>query len=314
VATVARLPAGRYAPHVATPERPARGSPLGAVGRVLTRCGRAIVSALDRAGRDNVTGAASQFAYSAFLATVPFFAVVLSLVGIFGGGDAFEELVDSIGSGLPDDANDQLQRALTSATDDAGRRAALLIIGGAAGLYITAGAIGALIRALDNAYDVPHRSWWESRLVSLALAASACVLVLVTVATLVGGPRLIDTVADAFGLGGDFRSIAKDLVIPVGILGLCAFTLLLYRYGPNTGRRPLWALLPGTVLSVAAWYLATRLFRIYVLRFDSYNAVYGSLAAVAVYLVFLWLSGLSLLLGGEVNGLIYRVVKRRSAR
>jgi membrane protein len=257
--------------------------------------------ALDRLGRDNVTGAASQFAYSAFLATVPFLAVCVAIVGIAGSRDTIARVINSFGSSLPDQVADQLNQALVAATRNTNTTALVLVIGGALGLYVTSGAIGALVRCLEDIEGRPHRSWYESRLVNLALAVAAIVLVLVTTAALVGGPRLIDAIADSAQLGSAFRHMAKDIIYPIGIAGIVAFTLILYRYGPFGPPRSLRHLWPGTIVAVAGWLAASKLFGLYVSRFGRYDKVYGSLGAVIVYLVFLWLTAVTLLIGAEVN-------------
>ncbi len=257
--------------------------------------------ALDRLGRDNVTGAASQFAYSAFLATVPFLAVCVAIVGIAGSRDTIARVINSFGSSLPDQVADQLNQALVAATRNTNTTTLVLVLGGALGLYVTSGAIGALVRCLEDIEGRPHRSWYESRLVNLGLALAAIVLVLVTTAALVGGPRLIDAIADSAQLGSGFRDLAKDIIYPIGIAGIVAFTLILYRYGPFGPPRPLHHLWPGTIVAVAGWLAASKLFGLYVSRFGRYDKVYGSLGAVIVYLVFLWLTAVTLLIGAEVN-------------
>jgi membrane protein len=262
---------------------------------------RRVADALDRLGRDNVTGASGQFAYNAFLATVPFLAVCLAVVGIAGSPNTIERVIDSFGASLPEQVAEQLNEALVAATRNNNTSALVLVIGGALGLYITSGAIGALVRCLEDIEGRPHRSWYESRLVNLALALAAIVLVLVTSTTLIGGPRLIDAIADSAQLGSGFRGLAKDIIYPIGVVGIAVFTVVLYRFGPSGPRRRLRELVPGAVVAVAGWVGASQLFSLYVERYGRYDKVYGSLGAVVVYLVFLYLTGFVLLIGGEVN-------------
>jgi membrane protein len=262
---------------------------------------RRVAAGLDRLGRDNVTGASGQFAYNAFLATVPFLAVCLAIVGIAGSPDTIERVIDSFGASLPPQVADQLNQALVAATRNNNTTALVLVVGGALGLYVTSGAIGALVRCLEDIEGRPHRSWYESRLANLAIAVAAIVLVLVTSAALIGGPRLIDAIADSAQLGSGFRGLAKDIIYPIGVAGIVVFTLILYRFGPSGPRRHVRDTLPGAVVAVAGWVGASQLFNLYVDRFGRYDKVYGSLGAVVVYLIFLYLTGFVLLIGGEVN-------------
>ncbi len=108
--------------------------------------------------------------------------------------------------------------------------------------------------------------------------------------------------------------VAKSAVVriwwvaqwPVLILGLLlAFAGVLY-LGPNVDH-PRWRFLtPGAVLAVIVWLVASGLFAVYASRFGAYNKAWGSLAAVVVMLTWLWLSGLALLLGAELNAEIER--------
>jgi membrane protein len=266
---------------------------------------RAIGAALDRAGRDNITGAASQFAYSAFLATIPFLIVLVSLVGLAGDAGTIRRVLDVFGAGLPDQVNDQLQQSLVSATRNSASTALALVIASVVGLYVTSNAIGAILRALEDVNGVEHRSWWRSRLVALGV-----VLAVVTSFVLVGGPGLIDSLATALSLPDAVRRVSKSLSLWIGLLGILVFTVILYRVGPNAPRMSTRRVLPGALLAVGLWYGATRLFRLYVDSYSSYNRIYGSLVAIVVYLIFLWLTGLVLLVGAEVNAALERRRRR----
>ena len=135
---------------------------------------------------------------------------------------------------------------------------------------------------------------------------------LVTSAALIGGPRLIDAIADSAALGSGFRGLAKDIIYPIGVAGIAIFTLILYRYGPFGAPRCLRDLVPGTIVAAAGWVGATQLFNLYVGRFGRYDKVYGSLGAVIVFMVFLYLTGFVLLIGGEVNAAWARWRLRRA--
>jgi membrane protein len=289
---------------VALPQAPRRAH------KVLLGGLRAIGAALDRAGRDNITGAASQFAYSAFLATIPFLIVLVSLVGLAGSAGTIRRVLDVFGSGLPDQVNEQLQQALVSATRNSASTALALVLASVAGLYVTSNAIGAILRALEDVNGVQHRSWWRSRLVALGLAALGVVLAVITSFVLVGGPGLIDNLATALSLPDVVRRVSKSLSLWLGLLGILVFTVILYRLGPNAPRMRTRDVLPGALLAVGMWYGATRLFRLYVDSYGSYNRIYGSLVAIVVYLIFLWLTGLVLLVGAEVNAALERRRRR----
>jgi membrane protein len=118
---------------------------------------------------------------------------------------------------------------------------------------------------------------------------------------LVLGPVLSDLVGEALNLEGAMGWLWWTLQWPIILAGLSAtFATILY-LGPNVDLPKFRFITPGSILAVVVWLAASGLFALYVGLFGSYNKTWGSLAAVIVMLTWLWLSGLALLLGAEVN-------------
>ena len=91
------------------------------------------------------------------------------------------------------------------------------------------------------------------------------------------------------------------------------FTLLLYRFGPNEMRLRFRDILPGALLSTAAWYGTNLLIGLYANVFHNLSSVYGTLGAVFVYLTFLYFSGLMFLVGAELNAELVHRRRHRTA-
>lgn len=268
-----------------------RPRPLSAIGRFA----RGVIA---RSARDDITAIGSQFAYNALLATVPFLFIVISVIGLLAGPDTFERSVLEGDASFSDDLQNTLESALRSATQNTREAALFLVIGLAGGLYLSANVMGALVGGLDRARGVEHRGWGRGRIVALAFAAGASALVVATSLAMVGGPRMVNALAEEIGAD---PAIGQRLITPLGAGGLLVFVLFLYLLGPNAPRRPLLVELPGAVAAVALWVSASRLFSLYVDNFDSYNRVYGVLGFVVVYLIFLFLTGVVILFGAEIN-------------
>jgi membrane protein len=274
-----------------------------------------VVGTTRRSVADDITGVASQFAYNAFLATVPFLFVLVSIIGLVAEPDTFDEfLADDANNAIPVELRKLLRSSLKSATNNTGQAATFLIIGLIGALYVSANVMGALVGGLDRVRGVPHRPWVRGKLAALAIAIATSVLVVATTMALVGGSRLVESVAEAiFGKGAP--NVAGRLLYLIGTLSLLLFTIAVYHFGPNASRRRLLAALPGGVIAVALWVGVTRLFALYIENFDSYKTVYGALATPAVYLIFLFLTCVSLLIGAEINEQIYVMRQRhRQAR
>lgn len=275
-------------------------------GRLLTAAprwfARRVHGIVARAVRNDVTAVASQFAYNAFLATVPFLLVLVSIVGLLPGSVSFRPLVRDYGEGLPTELSDLLLEALSSATENAGRTAVVLALALLGAMWLAANVIGVLIGGIDHARGVRHRPFLRGKLVAIGFAFAFGLVIAVGTLALVGGPQLIDEVSRRLTGSSDGASqLAQRLVFGIGLLTFFLGTLMLYLVGSAATRRR-WAVeVPGALLATAGWLLATRVFGFYVDRFDSIEVVYGALGAVVVYLIFLWLTGLLVVIGAEIN-------------
>lgn len=287
----------------------ARVSPLRRLGRWFVGV---VAGTTRRSIADDITGVASQFAYNAFLATVPFLFVLVSIIGLVAEADTFDEFLDDeADNAIPVELRDLLRSALGSATANTGQAALFLGLGLLGALYMSANVMGSLVGGLDRARGVPHRRWVRGKLVALLIAIATSILVVATTLALIGGSRLVEAVAEElFGKGAP--NVAGRFLYLIGMGSLLVFTVAVYHFGPNAPRRRLLASLPGAVVGVAIWLGVNRLFALYVENFDSYKSVYGALAGAAIYQVFLFLSCVALLIGAEVNEQIYSM--RRRAR
>jgi len=288
---------------------PGERSLLASIGSPIVRLARwfvdVAVGTTRRSVRDDITGVASQFAYNAFLATVPFLFVLVSIIGLVATPDTFDEfLAPDANNAIPPELRELLQTALKSATKNTGQAATFLIIGLIGALYVSANVMGALVGGLDRVRGVPHRPWVRGKLAALVIAIAPSFLVVATTLALIGGSRLVEAVAqEIFGKGAP--NVAGRFLYLIGTGSLLLFTVSVYHFGPNAPRRRPVAALPGALVGVALWVGVTRLFAIYIENFDSYKTVYGALAGAAIYLIFLFLTCVSLLIGAEVNEQIW---------
>lgn len=253
-----------------------------------------------RSTADDITQVASQFAYNAFLATVPFAFVVVALARLLIDPDEFGRFLERNEEAIPVEVREIMVRALASASDNVNQTAFFLGLGLVGALYLLGNVMGALIGGLDRARDVEHRPFLRGKLVAIAFAGMTSLLVLVIVLALIGGPPLVRAALDRL-VEGPAPDVSTGTIVGIGSAGLLVFTLLLYRFGPNAPRRGVLLDLPGTAFAVGLWLATARLFALYLDHFDSYDRVYGGLGTIVVYLLFLFLTGFSLLLGAELN-------------
>ncbi|MDX6645221.1 MAG: rane protein [Miltoncostaeaceae bacterium] len=298
-----RAPAGRDAAQL-TPQ-PERDEPkLADPG--LTDLSRADYAAVVKrtvksAMRDQVTDLAAALAYYSFMA-IP--AALLVAVGIFGlvlSPNDITTLVEKLSSVVPQGAQKML---LDLKPGSAG---ALIGVGTLLALWSTTGAMTAFMRALNRAYGREEtRSFVRQRLVALAMVGIMGLAFVLVMVLLILGPAISSAIGDATGMPGAFKAIWWLAQWPILFFGLvAAFSTLLY-LGPNVDH-PRWRFLtPGAVVAALLWIAASGLFAVYTSMFSSYGGAWGPLAGVIVFLTWLWLTGIALLFGAELNAELER--------
>jgi membrane protein len=259
-----------------------------------------------RAGKealdDQITDLAAALAYYSFLAIPSILLVVLGVFSVFADESAVQSLIDRVGRVAPPEATALLEDSLTRMTQNSSGGWAMAIAGFLLALWTTTGAMTAFMRALNRAYDRKEtRGFVRQRIVAILMVAIMLVAFALVFGLLVMGPALSGWIGDAVGVEAVLNWVWWVAQWPVLIVGLLlAFATVLY-LGPNV-EHPKWHFItPGSVFAVVVWLLVSGLFAVYTAMFASYNKAWGSLAAVIIMLTWLWLTGLALLLGAEIN-------------
>lgn len=267
---------------------------------------RDYVAIVKRAAResldDGITDAAAALAYYLFLAIPAALLLTLGLFGLLAGPGAVDTLVDKLGTVAPAEAITLVRDSLDRLVANQGGSAALVSVGAVLALWTSVGAMTALMRALNRAYDRDEtRGFVRERLTALAMVGLTLLALALVLGLLVLGPHLAGWIGEATGLENLVAWVWWTAQWPILLAGLlAAFAGILY-LGPNVDH-PRWRFLtPGAVLAVVVWLAASGLFAAYTSMLGSYNKTWGTAAAVVVTLVWLWLSGLALLIGAEVN-------------
>jgi membrane protein len=246
--------------------------------------------------------------YYSLLSLFPALLVLVALVGLFGQypetTDAIFKMIRSIG---PESAVDTFKHPVESVVRQKGGAGALLGVGLLGALWSASGYLGAFIRASNVIYGTDEgRPFWKLRPLQIVLTVALVLLTAVVALSLVASGSIAEAVGEGIGLGSTALTVWSIAKWPV----LAAIVLLiigiLYRVAPNV-RLPSWRWLsPGAVLAIVVWIVASAGFAIYVSRLGSYNSTYGSLGAVIIFLIWLWLTNLSILLGAEFNAELER--------
>jgi membrane protein len=259
---------------------------------------RTVKEALD----DGITDLAAALAYYLFLAIPALLLVAVGVFSLVASPNAITTLMDKLGAVLPPETTQLVGSSLERLSQNEGSSLVMTTIGFVLAFWTTTGAMTALMRSLNRAYECEEtRSFVRQRLVALEMMGALLAAFALVFGLLVLGPVISDWVGSLLGLEGMFDWLWWVAQWPVLLVGLLtAFATILY-LGPNV-EHPRWQFLtPGAVFAVVVWLAASGLFAVYTSTFGAYDKAWGSLSAVIVMLTWLWLTGLAILLGGELN-------------
>lgn len=261
-----------------------------------------------RFGEIDLTDRAAALAYYGFLSLFPALIVVIAALALFGSyPETYNSIIETLRHAGPGTAVDTIDSALRKVLRGNGA-SGLFGIGLLFALIAASGAIGAAIRALEVINGTRSKATFvRSNLTRLWLTIVLMALMLVAfTALLLAGP-IFGSIADSAGIGDSGRDAVSLLRYPIGLAALLAALLLLYTLGPaDTPRRPL-EHLPGALLAALLWALASMGFSFYVSNFGKYDETYGTLGAVIVLLIWIYVGAAAMLLGALVNRELRRV-------
>ncbi|WP_241661280.1 YihY/virulence factor BrkB family protein [Thermomonospora catenispora] len=254
---------------------------------------------------DNLTDWAAALTYYGVLSIFPAMLVIVSLVGL-GGQSVSQGLVDNVDDLAPGAVRDVLVNALNELQRGRGGAGLVAIVGLLVAIWSASGYVAAFMRASNAIYDVPEgRPIWKTLPIRVAVTLTALVLLAVSaIAVVISGP-IARKAGDLLGLGPQAVTAWNIAKWPVLLVVVSLLFSLLYWASPNARQGFRWVT-PGGLLALAVWLLASAGFAFYVANFGSYNKTYGSLAAVIIFLVWLWISNIALLLGAELNAELQR--------
>ena len=252
--------------------------------------------------KDKVFGRAAELSYYFLLALFPFLIFLTSIIGIvLGSGTGTRHMLfNYLARIMPPAAFQLLDNTMleVSKASSGGK----LSFGILAALWAASNGMSAITESLNTAYDLKEsRPWWKQRLMAVALTVSLSILIIAALILVVSGGRIAEWLAHIYGFGPVFPLAWKIIQWPVILLCMILAFALIYYFAPDSRKQSWKWLTPGAAIGVVLWLLVSLAFRAYLHFFDSYSATYGSLGAVIILMLWLYLTGAAVLIGGEVN-------------
>jgi membrane protein len=256
------------------------------------------------ANEDNVFGRAAELAYYFLLALFPMLIFLTSLVGFLPG--AQENIVNSIAKVAPPQVMTLVRQFMHDVIEN--RSGGLISFGILGMLWAASSGVVAVIDTLNTAFDAKEaRSFVKMRLVAVGLTVALAVLIVGGTILIMFGDRFAKWFAEALGLGSAFMTAWQVFDYMLGLALVLFGIQLIYHFGPNVKQRWRW-ITPGGIFAVAAIIISSLLFSLYLRYAPDYSATYGSLGAVIVLMLWLYLVGVVLLVGGEINSEVRRAL------
>ena len=250
---------------------------------------------------DDLLTHASALAFQALFSVFPFIIFLVALLSFLDLSYFFEWLRQELQVFLPQASMDQVNQVLDQLQRP---REGLLSFGALFALWTASAAVRSTMHAMNIAFDVPEeRPAWKRFPLSIFFTIGLAALLIVAAALLTIGPQAMQWLADRVGLGQVFVTVWAWLRWPVAFLILNLVIALIYYVSPNIEQKFRF-ITPGALLSVTIWILSSIGFNYYVTNFADYNAMYGSIGAVIVLLMYFFISSTILLYGAEINAVV----------
>lgn len=255
--------------------------------------------------KDETTDLAAQLAYFFLLSVFPLLLFILTLLPYFSLQT--DQVVAFIQNRAPGDAGSLIADNVRSILSEP--RGGLLSIGLIATLWTASGGVGALIRSINRAYEVKEtRSFVKVKLLSIALTIAMVFVISITLILPVFGEVIFGAIQSIVFIPSGFEILFQALRWVVGF-GITVFVLMmLYRVAPNATLK-LKEVLWGSVFATIGWLVISVGFSFYVTNFGNYDATYGTLGGIIILMVWFYLTGLILIVGGQVNATLHQLRK-----
>jgi membrane protein len=263
---------------------------------------------LDSVRKNDLLTRAAALSYYFIFALFPMTLSLLAAVGIFARAtDLHGDLGKRLGQLMPPSALALVENTLREISVHSSRWK--LGLGLLLAIWSGSGGMSCIMDALDRSYRTrSSRPYWKRQAIAIGLTALVSALGFVALVMVLAGGTLADFLGERTGLSHTLIVLWGIVEWPVALFFVLLALALLYCFGPSE-RQPWRWISPGSVVGILVWVIASLLFRVYLRFFSTYGRSYGSLGAVMVLLLWLYITGLALLLGGEINAEIDRASK-----
>ncbi|WP_031546689.1 YihY/virulence factor BrkB family protein [Salinicoccus luteus] len=257
--------------------------------------------------KDNTSGMAAQLAYYFLLAIFPLLIFLLTLVPLF---QIDQQMITQF---IQDYAPSQISGMLEGIISDvmSGSNGGLLSVGLIVTLWSASNGMTALMNAFNVAYDVEdNRNFFVAKSLSIVFTIILSLSVLLTFVLIVFGEQIGNLMFGTIGLDQQFQTVWSWIRSLLPVLLVFIVFVVIYTTAPNI-KLQVKAVIPGAIFTTIAFLLASWGFSIYTSNFSNYNATYGAISGVIILILWLYITGIIIILGAQINAIMHKRAMRK---
>jgi membrane protein len=246
---------------------------------------------------DEIPALGAQLAYYLLLAFFPFLIFLVTLIGYTPVSS--DAILRELSNVLPRETFYLIRNNVTYIVSS--KNGGLLSFSIIITLWMASNGVGAIVRGLNKAYDEEEiRPFWKLKGMAILFTIALAIIILSSFILLIFGEMIGNYLAQWLGVSKAFHSLWDMLRYIIMLFIMSLVFAALYRYGPN--RRLMWReVIPGAIFATLGWIFTSLGFAYYVNNFGNYSKIYGGIGGVIILLIWLFISAMAILLGGELN-------------
>ena len=255
-----------------------------------------------RIKEDEITAVGGQLTYFLILSMFPFLIFFLNLLSYTSIAE--EQILDDLLIVLPLETQIMFKSIIREIVSS--RSETLLSLGFVLTIWTGSLGIAAIIRAINKAYNVKKkRPYWRLKGIAIIFTIALALLLIIVFSMLIFGEVIGNKIFAWFGATHIFNHVWEFLRIIIPLTFMIIIFSLLYKFSPTPEEGlniKFSQTLPGAIFTTTGWVLASMIFSYYVNNFGNYSKTYGSLGGIIILLVWLYITSIMIVLGGEING------------
>lgn len=244
---------------------------------------------------------ANSLTFKLILAIFPFIIALLTLLGFLNL--PIDRITNSLVNDMPKEMADMITYYISDVLSE--KRLSLLSSSAIIAVYSASAGFHTMVKGVCNSFEINEdRPFFKTRIIGLVLMVIFVVIIVATLYIVIFGDA-INRILENIGIVSYIPPIITGTIMH--LLTGCAiiiFLVLLYKFSININIKIKY-LIPGIIFTMISWFIISKLFNVYINNFSRYSLIYGSIGAIFVFGIWLFLLSCLILIGSQINAVLY---------